>query len=159
MTDVVDFGAPNPQPVGAWIKRDVVVSCAEGLHARPAAGFVAPVARNFSSDIEIEKDGKKARGKSTVAIMLLGVKEGARIKLRASGADAHQAVAELSEFLNERERGDQRIDGASEPQTQSAPSATVAGGSPSVSANRITGVPASPGSGGRSRFPAYRTQA
>ena len=91
MTDVVDFGAPNPQPVGAWIERDVVVSCAEGLHARPAAGFVT-VARNFSSEIEIEKDGKKARGKSTVAIMLLGVKEGARIKLRASGADAHQAV-------------------------------------------------------------------
>jgi phosphoenolpyruvate-protein phosphotransferase (PTS system enzyme I) len=144
MTDVVDFGAPNPQPVGAWIERDVVVSCAEGLHARPAAGFVT-VARNFSSDIEIEKDGKKARGKSTVAIMLLGVKEGARIKLRASGADAHQAVAELSEFLNEREHGDKKIDGASEPQAQSAPSATVAGVSPSVSANRITGVPASPG--------------
>ena len=144
MTDVVDFGAPNPQPVGAWIERDVVVSCAEGLHAPPAAGFVT-VARNFSSEIEIEKDGKKARGKSTVAIMLLGVKEGARIKLRASGADAHQAVAELLRVLERKGARGQENRWGVRPQAQSAPSATVAGVSPSVSANRITGVPASPG--------------
>src|SRR5687768_11911109 len=97
MTEAVDLGASS-QSVGAWIERDVVVSCAEGLHARPAAGFVT-IARAFSSDIELEKDGKKARGKSTVAIMLLGVREGSRIKLRASGEDAHEAVAKLTEFL------------------------------------------------------------
>src|SRR5688500_248779 len=109
MTEAVDLGVPTPQPAGAWIERDVVVSCAEGLHARPAAGFVN-IARAFSSEIEIEKDGKKARGKSTVAIMLLGVPEGARIKLRATGQDAGEAVAELAEFLGEKRHGDRKIE-------------------------------------------------
>jgi phosphoenolpyruvate-protein phosphotransferase (PTS system enzyme I) len=145
MTEAVDLGVPTPQPAGAWIERDVVVSCAEGLHARPAAGFVN-IARAFSSEIEIEKDGKKARGKSTVAIMLLGVPEGARIKLRATGQDAGEAVAELAEFLGEKRHGDRKIEEASETLAPSAPpTSTVTGTSLPARDNRITGVPASPG--------------
>ncbi len=76
------------------VECDAVVRQHEGLHARPAARL-AGLAKSFRADIEILKDGTAANAKSTVKLMLLAVKEGERIRIRADGADAEAAVAEL----------------------------------------------------------------
>ena len=80
------------------LERKAVVRVREGLHARPATEFVR-LARSFSADVEIVRDGKSANAKSAVKLMLLGVKETDEIVLRAVGADAAQAIETLSNFV------------------------------------------------------------
>ena len=76
------------------VECDAVVRAHEGLHARPAAR-VAMLAKSFRADIEILKGEAAANAKSTVKLMLLAVREGERIRIRADGADAEAAVAGL----------------------------------------------------------------
>ena len=81
------------------IERKVVVRVAEGLHARPATEFVK-LARSFAADIEIVRGDKTASAKSTVKLMLLGVKEADEIVLRANGADEDKALDALCSFVS-----------------------------------------------------------
>ena len=75
------------------------VTLQEGLHARPAARL-AQLAKSFRSSIEIFKGDRSANAKSTVKIMLLTVKEGERIRLRAEGEDADAALAEIVAYVS-----------------------------------------------------------
>ncbi len=61
------------------MERSTIVRVREGLHARPATRFVK-LAKGFESDIEIAKAGKSVSAKSSVKLMLLGVKEGQEVK-------------------------------------------------------------------------------
>ena len=76
------------------LEREVVVALEEGLHARPAARM-AQLAKSFQSSVEILRGTQSANAKSTVKIMLLAVKQGERIRIRADGEDAAAAMAEL----------------------------------------------------------------
>ena len=80
------------------LEQRVTVMLDEGLHARPAARL-AQMAKTFASQIDIVKGDRAANAKSTVKIMLLTVKEGEEILLRADGADATAAMSELCAFL------------------------------------------------------------
>ncbi|WP_245316284.1 phosphoenolpyruvate--protein phosphotransferase [Chelatococcus daeguensis] len=80
------------------VERTAVVRLEEGLHARPAARVVQ-FAKGFSSDIEIVKGGRSANAKSTVKLMLLAVKEGDEIVIRARGEDAEAAVEGLAAIV------------------------------------------------------------
>jgi phosphocarrier protein FPr len=80
------------------LERKVVVRVSEGLHARPAADFVK-LARGFKADLEIVCGDKNANAKSAVKLMLLGVREGDEIALRAEGDDALEALETLSRFM------------------------------------------------------------
>jgi phosphocarrier protein FPr len=71
----------------------------EGLHARPAAEL-AKLAKAYESTLEIVKDGQTASAKSTVKIMLLGVKEGETITIRADGSDEAQALESLVKLVS-----------------------------------------------------------
>jgi len=57
------------------MERSTIVRVREGLHARPATRFVK-LAKGFEADIEITKADKSVSAKSSVKLMLLGVKEG-----------------------------------------------------------------------------------
>jgi phosphoenolpyruvate-protein phosphotransferase (PTS system enzyme I) len=81
------------------IERQAVVRMEEGLHARPAAE-VAKLAKSYESALEIVKDGQTASAKSTVKIMLLGVKEGETITIRADGRDEAQALESLVKLVS-----------------------------------------------------------
>lgn len=71
----------------------------EGLHARPAALFVQ-IANKFSSDLEIEANGKRVNGKSIIGIMSLGAFQGEEITLIAKGHDQKEMLAELKKLFD-----------------------------------------------------------
>ncbi len=80
------------------MERSTIVRVHEGLHARPATRFVK-LAKSFESDIEIVKAGKSVSAKSSVKLMLLGVKEHESVTVRAEGADAIEALEALIGYL------------------------------------------------------------
>ncbi|MCR4267998.1 phosphoenolpyruvate--protein phosphotransferase [Nitratireductor sp. ZSWI3] len=86
------------------MERSTIVRVQEGLHARPATRFVR-LAKGFESDVEIVKGGKAVSAKSSVKLMLLGVKENDEVTIRANGADAIEAVEALIAYLENPRSG------------------------------------------------------
>jgi phosphocarrier protein FPr len=86
------------------MERSTIVRVHEGLHARPATRFVK-LAKSFECEIDIIKDGKAVSAKSSVKLMLLGVKEGQEVTVHANGADAIEAVEALIAYLENPRAG------------------------------------------------------
>ncbi|MFS0783606.1 HPr family phosphocarrier protein [Bacillus sp. 1P06AnD] len=80
------------------LEKQVEVQLKTGLQARPAAIFVQE-ATQFSSDVFLEKDGKKVNAKSIMGLMSLAIGTGTVIKIIADGKDEERAVDYLSEFV------------------------------------------------------------
>lgn len=129
---------------GGEASATVVVPNPNGLHARPAAVLVK-AAQGFAADVRFELAGRRANGKSLVA--LLGLDVGARAELRvvARGEDAARVVARLAEL----------VEGGLGEDLSAAPTAPVApagaaprpGGAPGASDDerRFHGTTAAPG--------------
>lgn len=69
-----------------------------GIHARPA-GMLAKEAKAFSSKITLEANGKSAEVTKLMAIMSLGVKNGAEVVIKAEGDDEDAAIIRMEEFM------------------------------------------------------------
>lgn len=82
------------------VEKQVEIVLKTGLQARPAALFVQE-ANRFSSDIFLEKDGKKVNAKSIMGLMSLALGSGALINLIAEGNDEEEAVEALHEFVKQ----------------------------------------------------------
>ncbi|MBL5767081.1 HPr family phosphocarrier protein [Heyndrickxia sporothermodurans] len=80
------------------IERQVEVKLKTGLQARPAALFVQE-AHRFSSEIFLEKDGKKVNAKSIMGLMSLAAGVGSTISLSADGPDEKEAIDTLAKFI------------------------------------------------------------
>ncbi|MGE8206598.1 HPr family phosphocarrier protein [Heyndrickxia sp. NPDC080065] len=80
------------------VEKQVEVKLKTGLQARPAALFVQE-ANRFSSEIFLEKDGKKVNAKSIMGLMSLAAGAGSIITLSAIGNDEKVAVEELAKFI------------------------------------------------------------
>jgi catabolite repression HPr-like protein len=80
------------------VEKQVEVRLKTGLQARPAALFVQE-ANRFSSDIYLEKDGKKVNGKSIMGLMSLAISTGSVIKLIADGPDENEAIEKLANYV------------------------------------------------------------
>jgi phosphotransferase system HPr (HPr) family protein len=84
-----------------------------GLHARPAGRFVA-LATRFAADIQVARSGHEdewVSGRSVLSLLSLGATRGTRLRVRAVGADAAEAVAALGSLIeeaNEPEPGEAR---------------------------------------------------
>ena len=96
------------------MERSTIVRVHEGLHARPATRFVK-LAKSFESEVEIVKGGKAVSAKSPVKLMLLAVKENEEVTVRASGADAIEAVEALIGYLENPRSGLEEDGAAAEP--------------------------------------------
>lgn len=70
-----------------------------GIHARPA-GFLVRKAKEFDSEILIEKDGKKANAAKLMMLMSLGVKCGDTIRVSINGKDEQRAKEQLVEYFD-----------------------------------------------------------
>lgn len=84
--------------------RDIVVSNALGLHARPAMQFV-DLANQFSSAVTVYKGGDEpaeADGKSVMQMIILAATQGTPIRIEADGEDAEQAVTKLAELFDSK---------------------------------------------------------
>jgi catabolite repression HPr-like protein len=80
------------------VEKMVKVKLKTGLQARPAALFVQE-ANRFSSDVFLEKDGKKVNAKSIMGLMSLAVSSGTEINIIVTGDDEQQAIEALTNFV------------------------------------------------------------
>ena len=69
-----------------------------GLHARAAAKLV-DAANRYEAHIEVGKDGQVADAKSIMGVLLLCGERGAKLTIRAVGADAEVALEALRELV------------------------------------------------------------
>ena len=72
-----------------------------GVHARPAGAFVK-MATGFSSDINIEVNGKNVNAKSIMNLLSLGLKKDDEIKIIANGEDEIEAVEALVNLIHSK---------------------------------------------------------
>ncbi|SMO77829.1 phosphocarrier protein [Melghirimyces algeriensis] len=79
-------------------QENVIIQNESGLHARPAALLVKE-AGNFSSEIQLVKNGKEANAKSLLGLMSLSIQKGDEITLKAEGEDAEKAVTTLRQLI------------------------------------------------------------
>ncbi|KXS49760.1 MULTISPECIES: HPr family phosphocarrier protein [Halanaerobium] len=82
-------------------ERNVEITNATGLHARPASKFVQK-AGTFKSDVKIVYGEKEVNAKSIMGVLSLGVSQGNQIKIKCEGEDAETALEELINFLHEQ---------------------------------------------------------
>ena len=80
------------------VEKQVEVRLKTGLQARPAAIFVQE-ATQFSSEVYLEKEGKKVNAKSIMGLMSLAISSGTMITLSAEGKDEQKAVEYLTAFV------------------------------------------------------------
>jgi phosphocarrier protein HPr len=83
------------------IERTVTIVNRRGLHARAAAKFVR-LAGEFSSKIEVTKDGETVSGRSIMGLMMLAAATGCSIHLEACGADARAAVDSIVQLVENK---------------------------------------------------------
>jgi catabolite repression HPr-like protein len=86
--------------ITTMVERQVEVLLKTGLQARPAALFVQE-ANRFTSDIYLEKNGKKVNAKSIMGLMSLAVSSGSVIKLIAEGPDENEAIETLTKYVQQ----------------------------------------------------------
>ena len=94
------------------VERDIVVSNAHGLHARPAMQLV-DLANRFASDLTLRKlpggpvpDGappaEPVDAKSVMQVITLAAVQGTRLRLSADGPDAQAAADQIARLFEER---------------------------------------------------------
>ena len=81
------------------ITKEVKISNAIGLHARPATFFIQK-ANSYSSSIWVEKDDRKVNAKSLLGVLSLGIAKGMTIVLTAEGQDEELAIEGLTDLIN-----------------------------------------------------------
>jgi len=91
----------NKSAEGNVLTREVTVLNRYGIHARPAALLVKAATR-FSCEILIEKNGVKVNAKSIMGLLTLEGNHGAKMRIHASGANADEAIAVLTELFERK---------------------------------------------------------
>jgi phosphocarrier protein FPr len=132
--------AASPNGSGADLARgfEIVIRNPHGLHARPATALVE-LAKRFESAVRIRHGGKVADGKSLIALLSLGVGNGAVVHVSADGPDSERALEALRAA----------IEGGLEEEAEAAAEAAAPGFAEAPArvweGRTIAGVAASPG--------------
>ena len=79
--------------------REVVITNASGLHARPATFFIQK-ANCYKCTLWVEKDDRKVNAKSLLGVLSLGIVKGTAITIIADGADEDEAINTLAELID-----------------------------------------------------------
>ena len=87
--------------MGLTTEREFDIRNRLGLHARAAAQLVR-LANQFSSEIRLVKDGVEVNGKSIMGVLMLAAPKDTRILVRASGADAEEALAAIGALIGRK---------------------------------------------------------
>jgi len=77
---------------------EVQIKNAEGLHMRPAMQFV-DLAGQFDSDIRVSNDEQSVDAKSIMQMTMLAATCGTKLRIRAEGADASEAIEALRHLV------------------------------------------------------------
>ncbi len=79
---------------------EVEIKNADGLHMRPAMQFV-DVASRFECDTTVSNSENNVDGKSIMQMSMLAATCGTKLKIKAEGADAQQAIDALRKLVEE----------------------------------------------------------
>jgi phosphocarrier protein len=82
-------------------ERPVTIINRLGLHARAAAKLVTAAAQ-FSSEVELVKDGQKVNGKSIMGVMMLAASRGTELVIITRGSDEIAAADKLEALITDR---------------------------------------------------------
>ena len=77
---------------------ELTVTNPTGLHARPAKVFVQ-LAKQYQCDIWVSHGEKKAKAKSMLSVLTLGVVTGGKIRIETDGEDEDAAIQALEEAV------------------------------------------------------------
>ena len=72
-----------------------------GLHARAAAKLVN-CANQYSSNIQLVRNGKKVNGKSIMGVMMLAASKGVELELEIDGGDEQECRDAIVDLINSR---------------------------------------------------------
>jgi phosphocarrier protein len=84
---------------------EVEIKNADGLHLRPAMQFV-DVASQYKSDVTVITSEARVDGKSIMNMSILAATCGTKLKIKAQGPDADQAIKALRELVEEKMFGE-----------------------------------------------------
>ncbi|MBN8965354.1 MAG: HPr family phosphocarrier protein [Rhizobiales bacterium] len=101
MSGVEDLDGDLPdrrEPADAVVRVLEIVN-KKGLHARASAKFVQ-TAEHFDANIRVTRGQETVGGTSIMGLMMLGASTGTKITVEATGAQAVEAVAALSELVS-----------------------------------------------------------
>ncbi|MFT4068546.1 phosphoenolpyruvate--protein phosphotransferase [Paraburkholderia sp.] len=126
-------------------RRQITLTHAGGLHARPAAR-AREAARGFDARVEVRYEGRKAAIESVVGLLGLGAGEGATVELLGVGPQAQAAVDAIADELTREAHGEVEQKPARQVATPQTPvvAARPANGEP-LAPNTLAGVCAAPG--------------
>ncbi len=71
-----------------------------GIHARPA-GMLSKLAKEYESEIYIEKGDKKALATRVIAIMGMGILYGDTVTVTVTGSDEKSAADAIKNYFKE----------------------------------------------------------
>jgi phosphocarrier protein HPr len=83
------------------VEKELTIVNRLGLHARPAAMFVR-IASRHRCEIWVAKEDEEINGKSIMGLMMLAAGQGSRLRVRAEGPDAVQALQDIEELIESR---------------------------------------------------------
>jgi len=84
---------------------EVEIKNSDGLHMRPAMQFV-DIASQFDCDITVSNSETNVDGKSIMQMSMLAATCGSKLKIKAEGADAQQAIDALQKLVEEKMFGE-----------------------------------------------------
>lgn len=116
-----------------------------GLHARPAAKFVA-TANQFKSQIRVQnvtKASNTVRGESINEVAMLGARYGDELAIFATGEDAHEALSALQTLIENNFGEPEAVDHP--PSVKPLPSSTSLPSTELPNDSSLQGIPASAG--------------
>ena len=80
------------------ITKEVKITNAIGLHARPATFFIQK-ANSYKCSIWVEKDERRVNAKSLLGVLSLGIAKGMSVKVIADGNDEKAAIEGLCALI------------------------------------------------------------
>ena len=92
---------------------EVEIKNADGLHMRPAMQFV-DVASQYDCDIKVSNDEMSVDAKSIMQMTTLAATCGTKLRIRAEGSDAQNAIDELKELVEHKLFGEPPKAGAAD---------------------------------------------
>lgn len=79
----------------------VEIKNADGLHMRPAMQFV-DVASGFDCDITVSNSENTVDGKSIMQMSMLAATYGTKLRIKAEGTDAQEAISALKNLVEQK---------------------------------------------------------
>jgi phosphocarrier protein len=83
------------------VEQTVTIQNRAGIHARPSAMLVQ-TAKDFKSNIYLEKGNDRINGKSIMGILTLGASFGTKIRVVVEGEDEQKALEAMVSLFNKK---------------------------------------------------------